>query len=181
MQSTMTLDNLYALLISEEIHFKSSALKFARPPDTQSALYTVRGRGRRGKTRQQLDTSTASRNSQLLASICQICKMKGHEADTCWHRLNANYIPQQKSSKNTNALLTHTEGNLGTDWFIDSGASSHMTNSTDNLAQYQPYNGNDVVTVGDGRSIPITHTGKGILPTLDRSDEQPGSSYRTLQ
>ncbi|PKU80502.1 Retrovirus-related Pol polyprotein from transposon TNT 1-94 [Dendrobium catenatum] len=167
LQSTMTLDNLYALLITEELHLKSSALKFARQPDAQSALYTVRGRGRRGKPRQQLDLPSATRNPQHLASICQICKKKGHEADACWHRLNANYVPLQKSSKNNNALLTHTEGNLGTDWFIDSGASSHMTNSTENLAQYQPYNGNDVVSVGDGRSIPIAHTGKGILPTPD--------------
>ncbi|KAI0488628.1 hypothetical protein KFK09_028467 [Dendrobium nobile] len=51
LQSTMTLDNLYALLIIEELHLKSSALKFARQPDAQSALYTVRGRGRRGKPR----------------------------------------------------------------------------------------------------------------------------------
>ncbi|PKU72583.1 hypothetical protein MA16_Dca026042 [Dendrobium catenatum] len=165
MQGTMTLDNLYALLISEEIHLKSAAIKFSKDPDTQSALYAFRGRGRRGRTRQSQDTNTAHKSSNQPAVICQICKKKGHEADACWHRLNANYVPSQGSSKNSNALVAKSEGHTGADWYIDSGASSHMTNNLENLAPYNTYNGNDTVTIGDGRSIPIAHTGAGILPT----------------
>ncbi|KAI0499077.1 hypothetical protein KFK09_019978 [Dendrobium nobile] len=100
MQGTMTLDNLYALLISEEIHLKSSALKFSKDPDTQSALYSFRGRGRRGRIRQNHDTNVSNKSSTQPAVICQICKKKGHEADACWHRLNANYVPSHGSSKN---------------------------------------------------------------------------------
>ncbi|XP_020697135.1 uncharacterized protein LOC110110135 [Dendrobium catenatum] len=46
MQGSLSLDTLYALLIIEEIHLKSAALKFPKLPDNQSALYSVRGRGR---------------------------------------------------------------------------------------------------------------------------------------
>ncbi|KAI0492831.1 hypothetical protein KFK09_027107 [Dendrobium nobile] len=46
MQGSLSLDTLYALLISEEIHLKSAALKFPKLPDNQSALYSVRGCGR---------------------------------------------------------------------------------------------------------------------------------------
>ncbi|PKU68164.1 Retrovirus-related Pol polyprotein from transposon TNT 1-94 [Dendrobium catenatum] len=186
MQGTMTLDNLYALLISEEIHLKSSAIKFSKDPDTQSALYTFRGRGRRGRIRKNHDTNASNKSSTQPTVICQICKKKGHEADACWHRLNANYVPSQGSSKNTNALVAKSEGHTGVDWYIDSGASSHMTNNLENLAPYNIYNGNDTVTIGDGRSIPIAHTGSGILPTpasklvLSRLLHIPSLSYNLL-
>ena len=40
-----------------------------------------------------------------------------------------------------------------------------MTNEFGNLQIHEPYYGSDQVTIGDGASIPIQHTGKGILPT----------------
>ncbi|PKU62904.1 hypothetical protein MA16_Dca027564 [Dendrobium catenatum] len=43
-----------------------------------------------------------------------------------------------------------------------------MTNRLENLTQVSAYTGSDQVTVGDGRSVPIAHTGTGLLPTPDR-------------
>ncbi|PKU73265.1 hypothetical protein MA16_Dca022077 [Dendrobium catenatum] len=51
---------------------------------------------------------------------------------------------------------------------MDYGASSHMMNLEDNLSQLMPYKGSDTVTIGDGRTIPIAHSGTGILPTPSR-------------
>ncbi|KAI0515787.1 hypothetical protein KFK09_008454 [Dendrobium nobile] len=51
------------------------------------------------------------------------------------------------------------------DWIIDSRASSHLTNNLDNGQQPSKYNGQDSVSIGDGRSIPIAHSGQGLLPT----------------
>ena len=50
-------------------------------------------------------------------------------------------------------------------WFLDSAASNHFTNDLNNLNTYQPYLGTDQVTVGNGSTLPILHTGNGILPT----------------
>ncbi|KAI0520155.1 hypothetical protein KFK09_007626 [Dendrobium nobile] len=44
MQTSLSLDNLYALLISEEIHVKSDASRHLAVADNQTALYTDRGR-----------------------------------------------------------------------------------------------------------------------------------------
>lgn len=52
-----------------------------------------------------------------------------------------------------------------TPWFLDSAASDHVTNDLHHLNSYQPYSGPDQVTIGNGESLPIHHTGKGILPT----------------
>ncbi|GMP54052.1 hypothetical protein CsSME_00019325 [Camellia sinensis var. sinensis] len=40
-----------------------------------------------------------------------------------------------------------------------------MTHDLSQLSLHQPYQGTDHITVGNGHSIPILHTGKGILPT----------------
>ncbi|PKU71363.1 Retrovirus-related Pol polyprotein from transposon TNT 1-94 [Dendrobium catenatum] len=186
MQTTLSLDQLYALLMSEEIHLKSAALKLTKIPDTQTALYTYRGRGRRGRGRLTNDTASANKSSQTSNITCQICKKRGHQADACWHRLNPNYVPTQTSSKNQSALLANSDNNNVSDWYIDSGASSHMTNKFDNLANAHEYLGQDSVTIGDGRSIQIAHSGTGILPTptstllLSRLLHVPSLSYNLL-
>ncbi|KAI0519492.1 hypothetical protein KFK09_006940 [Dendrobium nobile] len=96
MQNSISLDNLYTLLISEEIHLKVAALKFPAMPDNKSALYAFRGRGRRGNVRSANDNAPVNKSTQTSAIICQICKKKGHMANACWHRLNINYAPTQQ-------------------------------------------------------------------------------------
>ncbi|KAI0507673.1 hypothetical protein KFK09_013800 [Dendrobium nobile] len=168
MQTSLTLDNLYALLISEEIHLQAAATKFPTSVDTQTALYASNYRGRRGRSRPSQEKIQTTRSVPSSGVICQICKKKGHSAEACWHRLNPNYIPSQPSNKNSQALLANTDTNNSTDWYLDSGASTHMTNSTDNLATSNVYTGTDKVTLGDGRSVPIAHSGTGLLPTPSR-------------
>ncbi|KAI0523204.1 hypothetical protein KFK09_005598 [Dendrobium nobile] len=98
MQISLSLDNLYALLISEEIHLQTEALKFSTIADNQAALYATRGRGRHGQSRSAPDGTQQSRYGQQQSNTCQICKKKGHTADVCWHCLNANYNPTQNAS-----------------------------------------------------------------------------------
>ncbi|CAL5376411.1 unnamed protein product [Camellia sinensis] len=50
-------------------------------------------------------------------------------------------------------------------WFLDPGATSHMTNDLSNLSFYQPYQGHDQVAIGDGTTLPIVHTSNVLLPT----------------
>lgn len=55
--------------------------------------------------------------------------------------------------------------NSSTPWYIDSAATNHITNDLANLQLYQPYQGSDQVTVGNGQTVLIQHIGKGLLPT----------------
>lgn len=53
-------------------------------------------------------------------------------------------------------------------WYVDTGASAHMTASPSTLKFSQPYSGKDQVIVGNGDSLPISHNGShSITPTLD--------------
>lgn len=62
----------------------------------------------------------------------------------------------------------------GEDWYADSGASAHVTNSTAHLQQSQPYKGNDSVMIGDSSFLPITHTGSSSIASTSGNKEVVG-------
>jgi GAG-pre-integrase domain len=50
-------------------------------------------------------------------------------------------------------------------WYMDYGASAHVTLDLNALVTYSPYNGSDQLCVGDGKGLSILHTGTAFLPT----------------
>lgn len=62
--------------------------------------------------------------------------------------------------------LTDTNAYPGTEWYPDSAATHHITNSTRNLQTSQPHGGSDAVIVGNGDFLPITHVGSIALPAI---------------
>ncbi|KAI0527324.1 hypothetical protein KFK09_002923 [Dendrobium nobile] len=86
----LSLDNLYSLLISEEIHVSSDAAREIALQESKMAFYTYRGgRGRRSRGRQQSSgNANTPRTNENAHVSCQICLKRGHSAPNCWHRLN---------------------------------------------------------------------------------------------
>lgn len=80
----------------------------------------------------------------------------------CWHRLNLQY-----SSPSHKVLFT-VENQNGDDWFINSGASSHMTPYIENLEHLVIHEGEAQVTIGDEYALPIAHLDKGIIESSAR-------------
>ncbi|PKU76067.1 Retrovirus-related Pol polyprotein from transposon TNT 1-94 [Dendrobium catenatum] len=164
MTQPLNLDQLYAFLITEEIHMTSEASNIMAPDSSTMALLSNRGRGRRNRGRSYAPANVPKEQSTQVPT-CQICLKRGHTATDCWHRMNAQFIP--KSRPQTKALLADQSSDYA-DWYLDSGASSHLTKSLDNLAISNPYTGTDSITLGDGSSVGIAHSGKGVLPTPSR-------------
>lgn len=50
-------------------------------------------------------------------------------------------------------------------WYFDSGANNHVTNDLSQLTLQQPCYGSAGVMVGNGNSLPICNSGKGLLTT----------------
>jgi hypothetical protein len=50
-------------------------------------------------------------------------------------------------------------------WISDSGATDHFTPDITHMPSYQEYQGQDGVTVGNGQTLPITHSRNSILYT----------------
>ena len=56
-----------------------------------------------------------------------------------------------------------TTDESGKEWYPDSGATVHVTSSTQSLQTAHPYEGQDAVMVGDGAYLPITHVGSSNI------------------
>ncbi|CAL5423763.1 unnamed protein product [Camellia sinensis] len=104
--------------------------------------------------------------------VCQICGKANHIALDCWHRLDTQFqssqmSPSQQSkpyqSQQSKAYVTSLTEDNGScsPWFLDSAASDHITNDLHQLNSIQPYTAGNQVTIGNGSSLPITHTGQG--------------------
>ncbi|PKU71759.1 Retrovirus-related Pol polyprotein from transposon TNT 1-94 [Dendrobium catenatum] len=111
--------------------------------------------------------NTPSNANTTARPTCQICGKIGHVALNCWHRCNLKYAPTD--SRQPRALLAHPTSTSPQDWIVDSGASTHLTPDVQNIQYPTHYQGFDSVSVANGTSLPIQHSGQGLLPLPDTS------------
>ncbi|KAJ4755031.1 hypothetical protein LUZ62_089436 [Rhynchospora pubera] len=113
------------------------------------------------------DTGTNS------SETCQICYKRGHLARACWWRCDMRYtddVPPSSAppppSVNPQAHVAHTaavSNSNATEWYIDSGATHHVTSDLNNLSSFVPYEGLDRLQIGDGKGMNILHIGNVCL------------------
>ncbi|KAI0498246.1 hypothetical protein KFK09_021487 [Dendrobium nobile] len=186
MQSLIAIDDFYSMLCSEELHLNADLSRNSNnlsSGDPNLALTATRGtyRGRsatRGRNRGIISTRTnsgcsssgrppindgnqaANRGGRRTRSTieCQICGKPGHSAVNCWYRHDTSY-------NSTPQAYIMTDNSQPAEWFLDSGATEHLTSNPAQLQNMQPYTGNSNVQVGNGQQLQIAHTGQGLLPT----------------
>ena len=54
-------------------------------------------------------------------------------------------------------------------WFLDTGATHHLSHNEDNLQNTYPYQAGDKVAVGNGKKLSISHVGSKTLHTPHQS------------
>nr|CAD40946.1 OSJNBa0027G07.12 [Oryza sativa Japonica Group] len=91
-----------------------------------------RGRGNMPRGRGQQQQRTDPR------PICQVCYKRGHVAAECWHRFDENYVPDDR---HVAAAAQASSYAIDTNWYIDSGATNHITSELDKLAVREKYKG----------------------------------------
>ncbi|TXG57288.1 hypothetical protein EZV62_018601 [Acer yangbiense] len=75
------------------------------------------------------------------------------------------YAHQEEEIPEALAALHIQEGN-DTNFYADSGATTHITNDVGKLSSAQTYTGNDFIYVGNGNKLPISRTGNALLRTV---------------
>ncbi|KAH9805863.1 retrovirus-related pol polyprotein from transposon RE1 [Citrus sinensis] len=108
-------------------------------------------------------------------AACQICFRFNHTAADCRDRFNRNFIPNFPAPAPNHfsnqyqgpraAFITTSEGAADQGWFLDSGATHHLTNTVQNLSDGKIYFGSNLLTVGNGQGLRITHIGSTQLHT----------------
>ena len=53
---------------------------------------------------------------------------------------------------------------IDSSWYVDSGAINHVTAEMNNLSLKKPYEGQEKLMIGNGKSLDITHIGHLYLP-----------------
>ncbi|GJV88661.1 retrovirus-related pol polyprotein from transposon TNT 1-94 [Tanacetum coccineum] len=92
---------------------------------------------------------------------CQLCLTNGHYATTC-PSLYTYATQASPSSDESLAKAFHAQCHVNTNtpnWHVDSGTTDHMTLACDSLHHSSPYPANAKVMFGNGKTLPITHTG----------------------
>ncbi|PON91412.1 Zinc finger, CCHC-type, partial [Trema orientale] len=119
--------------------------------------YRGRGRGMRG-----------GRGNK---PVCQVCGKAGHIALKCYHRFDLSFQGDSSSSSTPQAnqanqafVTTNTAVNDGA-WYMDSGATNHVTADLSNLALQADYKGKEKLAVGNGSQLSISHIGSSQILT----------------
>jgi hypothetical protein len=102
-------------------------------------------------------TSSGS-SSNSTRPECQVCDKVGHTAKVCWYRYEDD-APDQRT-----ATLASSSG-VNNNWYMDSGATDHITGDLDKLTMHDHYSGNDQIHVANGSGMDITRIGNSIIPT----------------
>jgi gag-polypeptide of LTR copia-type/GAG-pre-integrase domain len=144
---------------------------------SNKAQYYGRGRGQgRGrhnypKGRGRGHYNNASPDSDIQ---CQICARWGHGALNCYHWFDIRYTSSASTNSDTSssnpshqALMAEPTSNPDhtTSYYIDSGASTHVTNDLNAMNNAYSYSGPEVVHIGNGKGLQIAHKGSALLPT----------------
>ncbi|KAF7809814.1 Retrovirus-related Pol polyprotein from transposon TNT 1-94 [Senna tora] len=139
-----------------------------------------RGRSRGRMPNAPYDPWTPSNNTwNGQRSHCQVCGRTGHLAVNCYHRYDQSYteatLQQALNSQqprpsyvNANnppmeAMIAAPETLFDANWYPDSGASNHVTNTATNLHNRQPYDGSEKVFVGNGQGLQIPNIGHSSI------------------
>ncbi|GKV15734.1 hypothetical protein SLEP1_g26493 [Rubroshorea leprosula] len=99
------------------------------------------GRGRGGRR------NSANRYNNRNNFACQLCNGFGHFARNCPDLRNHAHV----------ANFASTSRKARNEWWIDSGASDHVTPDLSNLALHSEYGGPDELLIGDGSGLTISH------------------------
>ncbi len=91
--------------------------------------------------------------------ICQVCFKRGHTAADCWYRYDEDYVPD---AKHVAAAAVNSYG-VDTNWYIDTGATNHVTGELDKLTMKEKYNGGEQIHTASGAGMDISHIGHAIV------------------
>jgi histone deacetylase 1/2 len=104
-------------------------------------------------------------------STCQICGTYGHDALRCYSRFDHNIQPTTRSTAHASApsSLNSEYYSVDPNWYMDSGATDHMTADLERLTTHDRYKGNDQVHVANGSGLNISHIGNSLISGFSRS------------
>lgn len=151
----ITLGDLYAHMMSFELRldhnntvFQMSSANNVNRSQPQSRGNGKSGRGRGRNYNNSPAKSSGGRGNSSQGGprpTCQICSKIGHDALCCYKRFDHGYQPEDKVAAAANSAYS-----VDSSWYVDTGATDHITHDLERLTTRERYTGNDQVQVANG-------------------------------
>lgn len=158
----MAIENSSKKLTSDYVQTQLlQEVSFQKPIEAGAAALIAKKRNPHNNARrksQHQKSKQQPNNSETVT--CYVCGKKGHYASKCEHRKG------DTDQMMLCSFVAHT--NSSSEWFIDSGASAHMTSSQRNMIHVQPPANNEIV-VGNNSRLEVQCAGD---INIKISDEQ---------
>lgn len=104
---------------------------------------------------------------------CNYCKEKGHGVKTCpkWIKDGRPPKPNKGQVQNITLMACTSQPHDYNNWYVDNGTTSHITNKSDYLRDFQKFNPQDfTVTTADGTVIPALGKGSIVVESNTTGD-----------
>lgn len=108
--------------------------------------------------------------------MCQVCGKTRHTTAHCYFRYDHNYIGSFPNATNpnfssVNNSVSHPTSNTVSDsnWYMYSGASSHITNDSTNIQHVTNPYGKEKIEVGNGEKLYVYKSGLSTLPCKNQN------------
>lgn len=63
------------------------------------------------------------------------------------------------------AMTSNYDADYSDEWVLNSRATHHMMGNMSSYSDFSPYEGKDVIFIGDGTPLKLTHIGKIMIET----------------
>jgi hypothetical protein len=118
-----------------------------------------RGRGRHpGHSPSNTDNSNIADNRPR----CQVCFKKGHLASDYWNMFDDSYISDERYADADTSSYANDSS-----WYLDTGATDHVTRELEKLAMREKYKGKEKIHGADGAGMRISHISHSVINTPD--------------
>jgi hypothetical protein len=100
---------------------------------------------------------------EQLKTKVPVCDRPNHIALEYWYRLGEDYKPSKSTTSSPAAY------GVDTNWYVDSGATYHITNNLEKLSFHEKYGGRDQVHTASELCMFISNIGHTTLHSLARN------------
>lgn len=136
----------------------------------ESAFWTNNRRTKTGNTYKPKQTSKTMSNQNQMSHVnggkqikCYKCKKIGHYKNQCTE------LTKVKEAGAFSVAFLNGEFSID-DWYVDSGASVHMTSNRESLSQVRDHNIKEIV-VANKMSMPVVCAGDTLITTCVKNDQ----------
>ncbi|KAL5564462.1 hypothetical protein UlMin_027626 [Ulmus minor] len=155
--SQLSLESVHSLLLTFE-HRLEQQNSF----DDTGVIAANLAQNNKNAAAKNYGRNSQGNNSNTSKPQCQLCGKFGHTVQNCYHRFDITFQAQQSTENSQaqnpmSAMLATPNTVADESWYLDSGATHHMTQNASTLSNSTPYNGTERVTIGNGKQIPISN------------------------